>query len=102
MSEKELEYNPDFYTLVDEEGNEQEFELLDILEVDGQRYFALVPVEDENVDTDEDGELIVLKSKIVDDDEMMVTIDDDDEYQRIGNLFIEKLTEFFEQQGEQE
>ena len=33
MSE-EMEYNPDLYTLVDEEGVEQTFELLDVMEVD--------------------------------------------------------------------
>ena len=42
MSE-ELEYNPDLYTLVDEEGVEQTSELLDVMEVDDDRYFALIP-----------------------------------------------------------
>ena len=34
MNEKE--YNPDIYTLVDEEGTEQTFELLDVMELDGE------------------------------------------------------------------
>ena len=37
------EYTPDLYTLVDEDGNEQTFEMLDVMEVDDQRYFALIP-----------------------------------------------------------
>ena len=37
------EYGPDLYTLVDEEGKEQTFELLDVMEVEDQVYYALVP-----------------------------------------------------------
>jgi uncharacterized protein YrzB (UPF0473 family) len=97
MSDKDLEYNPDLYTLVDEEGVEQVFELLDIMEVEGQRYFALTPYFENPEDSlDDDGDLIVLKSQMVDGDEMMVTVDDDDEHQRVGELFIEKISAIFE------
>jgi uncharacterized protein YrzB (UPF0473 family) len=97
MSEKELEYNPDLYTLVDEEGNEQVFELLDIMEIEDDRYFALIPYfENPEQCIDDEGELIVLKSQMQGDEEMMITIDDDDEYERVGKIFIEKLSEIFE------
>ena len=94
------EFNPDIYTLVDEEGQSQTFELLDIMEVDGERYFALTPYYENPEDfIDDDGELIVLKSQ--DDEngeELMVSIDDEDAYQRIGNMFLEKLADFFEEE----
>lgn len=99
MSEENIEFNPDLYTLVDEEGTEQTFELLDILEMDGQRYFALIPYfETPEESLDDDGDLVVLKSEMVDGEEMMASIDDDDEYERIGNIFLERLSDIFDEE----
>ena len=100
MSEEmDFDYTPDIYTLVDEEGNEQQFELLDVMELDDNRYFALLPYYD---DTDEalnsDGDLVVLKAEMVDGEEMMASIDDDEEYDRVGNLFLEKLASMYEEE----
>ena len=95
MADKFDEAN--LYTLVDEDGVEQTFELLDTMEVDGKQYFALVPVyDDPEQQVEDDGELVVLTSEIVDGEEMMASIDDDDEYERIGNLFIDRLNKLFE------
>ena len=95
MADKFDEAN--LYTLVDEEGVEQTFEMLDAMEVDGKQYFALVPVyDDPEQQVEDDGELVVLTSEIVDGEEMMASIDDDDEYERIGNMFIDRLSEFDE------
>lgn len=41
------EFKPDLYTLTDEEGIEQEFELIDKMEYDGQTYYAFVPCDAE-------------------------------------------------------
>lgn len=97
MSE-EMEYNPDLYTLVDEEGVEQTFELLDVMEVDDDRYFALMPYYENPEDIlDDTAELIVLKSQMDEnDEELMVSIDDEEEYQRIGQMFLEKLSAYFD------
>lgn len=95
MADKFDEAN--LYTLVDEEGVEQTFEMLDAMEVDGKQYFALVPVyDDPEKQVEDDGELVVLTSEIVDGEEMMASIDDDDEYERIGNLFIDRLNKLFD------
>ena len=101
MSE-EMEYNPDLYTLVDEEGVEQTFELLDIMEVDDDRYFALRPYYEDPEDIlDDTAELIVLKSQMDEnDEELMISIDDEEEYQGIGQMFLEKLSTYFD--GEEE
>ena len=96
----EMEYNPDIYTLIDEEGVEQTFELLDIMELEGERYFALMPYyENAEEMLEDDGELIILKSQMDEnDEELMVSIDDEEEYQRIGNIFLEKLADLFEEE----
>ena len=101
MSE-EMEYNPDLYTLVDEEGVEQTFELLDVMEVDDDRYFALMPYYEDPEDIlDDTAELIVLKSQMDEnDEELMISIDDEEEYQRLGQMFLEKLSTYFD--GEEE
>ncbi len=101
MSE-ELEYNPDLYTLVDEEGVEQTFELLDVMEVDDDRYFALIPYYENPEDLlDDTAELIVLKSQLDENgEELMISIDDEEEYQRIGQMFLEKLSAYFDGEDE--
>lgn len=97
---EEMDFNPDIYTLIDEEGVEQTFELLDVMELEDERYFALVPYYDEPEEViDDDGDLIILKSQLDENgDELMISIDDDDEYQRVGSIFLEKLSDMFEQE----
>ena len=71
--------------------------MLDAMEVDGKQYFALVLVyDDPDQQLEDDGELVVLTSEIVDGEEMMASIDDDDEYERIGNMFIDRLNKLFD------
>lgn len=70
------------FTLTDEEGNENEFELIGTLELDDEEYLALVPL-----DGDED-EYVILKVTTDDDgEELLVTIDDDDEFERVADAF---------------
>ena len=83
--------------ILNEEGKEQAFELLDVMEIEDQRYFALLPYfEDPEEAVEDDGDLVVLKAEMVDGEEMMATIDDDEEYERIGNMFLERISEMFE------
>lgn len=101
MAENYEEAN--LYTLVDEEGVEQTFEMLDTMEVDGKQYYALIPVyDDPEQQLESDGELIVLTSEEVDGEEMLASIDDDEEYERIGNMFIERLNSLYEDEDSEE
>ncbi len=91
------------YTLVDEEGVEQTFEMLDTMEVDGKQYYALIPVyDDPEKQLESDGELVVLTSEEVDGEEMLASIDDDEEYERIGNMFIDRLNSLYEDEEDSE
>lgn len=92
------EFTPDLYTLVDESGVEQTFEMLDALETeDGQRYFALVPYAQNPEDALEGSDdLVILKSEMNGEEEMLVSIDDDDEFDRIGQIFLQRIEEMFE------
>lgn len=78
MSEP-MEFGPDILTLVDEEGNEHEFEVVDSLEEGEQRYLALVPVMTEEDLEQDDGELVILRATAgEEDDEYLEPIDDEE------------------------
>lgn len=100
MSE-ELDYTPELYTLVDEDGKEQAFEMLDAIEENDQRYFALIPYHENPEETlEDDGELVILKSEMVDGEEMLASIDDDKEFDRIGEIFLKRIETMFEDDDE--
>lgn len=77
----------DYFTLTDEEGNEIEFEMVGQCERDGEKYFAMIPVsEDENDDGDV-LEYIILKLANEDGEDVLVTVDDDDELDDVADYF---------------
>lgn len=98
------EYTPDLFTLEDEDGNEQEFELLDVMEYEGEMYYALTPYYGEQKEDmlEDDGEVVILKEDTVDGESMLVSIEEDDEYEKIGALFLERLNEIYESEEEEE
>ena len=97
------EYTPDLYTLEDEDGNEQVFEMLDTMEFEGEKYFALTPYyEDPDEMLEDSGEVVILKSEFEGDEEMMVSIDDDDEYDRVGEVFMKRIEAMFDFDDEEE
>ncbi len=99
---EEKDYTPEIFTLTDEEGNEQEFELMDIMEENGTVYYALVPyTEDPDAMIEEDTELVVLKVGEENGEEFLATIDNDEEYERIGQIFIERISAMLEEDGEE-
>lgn len=76
----------DIFTLTDEDGNEIDFEVIGEYEKDGQRYFAMIPTEDEDAN-DDVCEYVILKLAMDGDEEVLVTVDDDDELDDIADYF---------------
>lgn len=99
MTEDMTNYTPDIYTLVDDEGNEQTFEMLDSMEYEGETYFALTPYPE---DLDNDGEVVILKKVIEGDEEIMVSIDNDEEYEKVGDEFMKRIDGMFEYGDDEE
>ena len=96
------DYGNDIVTLVDENGKETEFEIVDSLVTENNEYFALIPTETpDNIGTD-DGELVILKVVEEDGEEFLEPIEDDEEYEEISEIFIDRLEELYEFQNEQE
>ncbi len=100
---EEMDMQPDLYTLVDEEGKEQMFELLDSLEYEGDTYYALTPyLKDAEAILADDGEVVILKSTYEGDEEVLVSVDDDDLFDKLGDLFMERFAELFEDDDDDE
>lgn len=90
-------YNPDIVSVVDEDGVEHTFEELDRIETDDARYVALLPVYDEAEEIlDDDGELIILKVSEEDGETYLEPIEDEDEFNEIGSIFEERLSDLFD------
>ncbi len=87
MAENFMEDGMDIVVLTDEDGNETQFEVIDVKEYNGNTYYALIPLEDD-AETDEAVDFVILKSeKDENGEEMLVTVDDDDEFYDVADLF---------------
>ena len=90
----------DIITLTDENGEDMDFELLDLVEYEGKRYAVLLPpIEDvESEDENEDEEVLILQ---VEDDgteenESYVFVDDDNILTAVFDIFKEKFKDEFD------
>lgn len=87
----------DVLTLMDEEGQEHEFEILDSADIDGESYVALVPIFQEPDDLLEDtGELVILKTVLEDGEEFLEQIEDEEEFNKVGAFFMERLEDDYD------
>ncbi len=91
------EYGPDLVSVIDDEGNQHQFEILDAIETDEGRYVALTPVfENPDDAVEDDGELIILQVVTENGEDLLVPIEDDDAFDEIAEIFEERLTEYYE------
>ncbi|GAE88173.1 DUF1292 domain-containing protein [Acetivibrio straminisolvens] len=82
--------------LVDENGEETEFEHLDTIEYNGNEYVVLLPVEQSEEENDIE-EVVILRIEQNDDGEdSFVTVEDDDELEAVFEEFKVRLEEEFE------
>ncbi len=81
MMEEELD---DVLILVDEEDQEHPFQMIDMVEVDGNQYAVLVPLEE---GSDED-EAIILKIVLDENgEEVLYDIEDDEEWEKVVDIW---------------
>ncbi len=91
-------FEDEIYTLTDEEGVEEDFELIGKYMEDGVTYNALIPADESK----QNGEYIILRREEDENgDVYLVTIEDDDEFDRIADIFDEKFNDFdYDDDGE--
>lgn len=90
------EERDDLVVLVDENGEEAEFEHLDTFEFNGNEYVVLLPFEQED-DGSGMEEVVILKiDRSADGEDSFLTIDDDDELDAVFEQFKIRMEEEFD------
>lgn len=81
--------------LNDENGEEVQFEFLDLVELDNEEYVVLLPVVEEG--KEDDGEVVILKVEDTDseDEESYVSVDDEQVLAKVFEIFKEKFKDEF-------
>lgn len=82
------EYEPEMVSLFDEDGTEIEFELLDVIEYEGDSYAVMLPPEDNEV-------VIMLLEELNDEEDVYSPVDDDDTLTAVFEAFKEKYKDEF-------
>lgn len=70
------EYGNDFVTLIDEDGNEVEFEHIDTVEYNGVTYLAFIPAEISI--EEEDAEVVIMQIVEENGEELLEAVEDDE------------------------
>ena len=92
-NEQEGEELDNIIVLNDENGDEIEFEFLDLIEYEGEEYVLLLPHDEE----DEADEVVILKLEDTDseDEESYVSVEDEHILQAVFEIFKEKFKDEF-------
>lgn len=81
-----MENNENIIVLSDENGQETQFEIVTVLEIEGKEYYVLYPV-----DSDEEDALVLKLDKNEEGEEILTTIEDDEEFDRVSEAYEEWL-----------
>ena len=92
MMDEELD---NVIVLNDEDGNEVNFEFLDLVELDGEEYVVLLPTDESE---DEPGEVVILQVEDTDseDEESYVSVEDEETLNKVFEMFKEKFKDEFD------
>ena len=90
MTQNEIE-NENIITLLDDDDNPIDFEIIEVLEIQGKRYAFLLPLNDEE-DTSEEDEAVILRIDPGEDgEEIFAYIEDDDEWEMVVDTYNDLL-----------
>lgn len=89
------EMDLDLMTLVDEDGVENTFEVIDNFEHNGTTYLAVVEYVEDEEDLDEDAQLMLFKIVEDEDGEGLDIVDDDEELLAVGKILEKRLADDF-------
>lgn len=80
------EYGNDFVTLIDEDGNEVEFEHIDTVEYNGVTYLAFIPAEI----SIEDAEVVIMQIVEENGEELLEAVEDDEIADAVFDIVMER------------
>jgi len=94
MTQKELT-NENIITLLDDNDEAIDFEIIEMMEIAGKRYAFLLPLNDENADdeTDEDEAVIFRIDTNDEGEEIFAYIEDDQEWEMVVDTYNDLLFE---------
>ena len=92
-------YGSDFITIVDEDGEEFELEVLMAMEYNGATYQAVIPAMDAGEDVEL--EVSILKNVEEDGEIILCAIEDEQELETVYNLMMDALYEEEEEEDEE-
>ena len=87
------EEEPTILTLHDDEGNEEQFEFLDVIEYQDEQYIVLFPLEEEDM------EIVILRVEEIegnDEEEAYVAVEDEAVLDAVYGIFKERFKDEFE------
>ena len=91
------EYNEEdsIVVLKDEDGNDVQFEFLDLIEYNNENYVILLPAEE--VESEDADEVVILKEDTDpdSDEESYISVEDEDTLNAVFNIFKDKFKEDF-------
>ncbi len=88
------EYGPDLITLISDEGEEFEFEILDIIENDDEKFYVLYPYyESPEQSINDSGEYYIFEVINSDGEEELAEIEDEAKLLKIAAIFEERYNE---------
>ncbi len=91
----------DLITLVDEDGQEHQFSLVDLIELEEHRYALMIPAEDKPSAEDEEEAYIFRLETDDKGEDVLVDIEDEDEFERVCAAF-DEMDESVEDGDEEE
>lgn len=94
------EFAADLITLVDDEGTEHEFEILDIIDNEDGCFYALLPnFESPDESLDFNGTYFVFQEIEENGEKLLTEIEDDTLLDRLANIFESRFEKFYEDEN---
>ena len=88
--------------LIDEDGETNQFELIDIVEFEGKEYGLLLPIDDEDetlIDNEEEREVVLMRLNKIMNEYVFETIDSEEEFQKVSE-YINSFDEDYEENND--
>lgn len=95
-------YEADLLTLIDDEGQEHEFEIIDELETDDGHFMALVPTQQDPEEISSDAETYYIFEVIEEDgEEQLQEVEDDELLDKLADLFESRFNDAYYEEPEE-
>ncbi len=96
------EYGADLITLIDDEGVEHEFEILDEIDNDDGVFYALLPTfDDPQSELESEGTYYIFEVIEEDGEEQLAEVEDDELLDKLAAIFESRFEELYEDSNEE-